>query len=123
VITLPEKAVSAGGSWERNYQVTMEPPQGTGEKYDAVQRYVAKAVAGNDVTVSLTTTMKTQPEAAADQIPLLQLQPEGEVVFDAATGRLKSAALKIDKEIKNHQGEGSSYRFQSTYVEQLAENR
>ena len=49
---------------------------------------------------------------------LLQLQPEGEVVFDAQSGLMRSARLTIDKELKNHQGEGTSYRFQRTYVEQ-----
>ena len=56
--------------------------------------------------------------AQADQEPLLQWQPEGEVVFDLQRGRLHSARLTINKELKNHQGEGSSYKFQSTYVEQ-----
>jgi hypothetical protein len=48
---------------------------------------------------------------------VLQLQPEGEVVFDLQAGRLQSARLRIDKELKGHQGEGSSYKFQSAYTE------
>ena len=39
------------------------------------------------------------------------------MVFDPQTGIMQSAKLKIDKEVKGHQGDDSSYRLQSTYVE------
>src|SRR4051812_44013630 len=32
-VVLPGAPVQAGMSWERGYRVTLEPPQGTGEKY------------------------------------------------------------------------------------------
>jgi hypothetical protein len=57
-----------------------------------------------------------------EQIPLLQLQPEGEVVFDGKKGVLRNARMTIDKELKGHQGEGSSYRFQSVFTEELVAN-
>jgi hypothetical protein len=60
--------------------------------------------------------------AVGDQTPLLQSQPEGEVVFDVQNGRVQSVNLRVDKELKNHQGEGSSYHVQSTYIEQYAGN-
>ncbi len=63
------------------------------------------------------------PESLLDRVPLLQLQPEGEVVFDFKEGRLSRASLHIEKELKGHQGEGSSYRFQSTYTEEFIGNR
>jgi hypothetical protein len=116
-------ALAPGQGWERAYQITLEPPRGAGEKYAAVQRYACKAVDGALATVSLTTEVKNPPAAAADQVPLLQLVPEGEVVFDLRAGRLHSAALKVDKEVKGHQGEGSSYRFQSSYTVQYAGDR
>ena len=53
--------------------------------------------------------------------PRKPMQPEGEVVFDTQNGRLSSASLKIEKELLGHQGEGSSYKFQSTYTEKLVE--
>lgn len=106
-------------SWERAYKITLEPPQGTGEQYDAVQKYVCTAVAGGKATLSLATILKATPENATEQLPLLQKQPEGEIVFDYQAGALHSARLQIDKEVKNQQGEGSSYHFQSRYTEQL----
>jgi hypothetical protein len=45
--------------------------------------------------------------------------PEGTLFFHAPSGRYYGARLKTEKELKNHQGEGSKYRFVSTYVEDL----
>jgi hypothetical protein len=118
-ITLPETMPASGQGWERKYQITLEPPAGTGEKYQAVQKYVPAGTAGSAVTVGVSTTLLTQPEAAADQTPLLQFQPDGEVVFDTRTGVVRSVSLHINREVPKHQGEDSSYRFQSTYSEQL----
>jgi hypothetical protein len=115
----PGRTVQPGSAWERSYQVTLEPPQGTGDKFEAVQKYTCQKIDGPAVTISLTTAIKNLPASQVDQVPLLEMQPEGEVVFDAANGRLHSAHLRIDKELKGLQGEGSSYHFQSTYTEQL----
>jgi hypothetical protein len=117
-LQLPGGVGKLGQSWERAYQVTLAPPQGTGEKYDAVQKYECKAIRDGKATIGLTTIIKKMPESLLDQVPLLQSQPNGEVIFDIGAGRLHSARLKIDKELKNHHGEGSSYRFQSLYSEE-----
>jgi hypothetical protein len=117
LLTLPAAAPAAGGSWERAFKVTLEPPQGSGQ-YEAVQKYVCAKADANAAVIALTTQFRTQPETAQEQTPLLQKQPAGEVVFDVRAGRLHSARLHIDKTLQNHQGEGSSYRFVSSYTEQ-----
>jgi hypothetical protein len=127
-IELPFVAVlppsfEAGKSWDREYTITLEPPQGTGEKYPAVQRYTAKELSGSQATITLTTALKSPPEAVADQMPLLDKLPEGEVVFDLAAGRLQKATLHVNKEIKNHMGDGSSYQVQSDYAEEYVGDR
>ena len=38
-IVLPDVGVSEGKSWHRDYQIKLEPPQGAGETFDAVQKY------------------------------------------------------------------------------------
>jgi hypothetical protein len=119
VIQLPAAKVQPGSSWERSYQVTVEPPQGTGEKFEAVQKYTCQKIEGPTVAIGLATAIKNPPSSQLDQVPLLEVLPEGEAVFDAATGLLRSASLHIDKELKGLQGEGSRYHFQSTYSEQL----
>jgi hypothetical protein len=115
---VPPAPLKAGQTWERPFKVTLDPPQGAGEKYDAVQRYTCKASANNVATITVTTEMKTQPDAAADRVPLLQKLVQGEVVFDYQAGRLKSATLKVDSELKAHQGEGSSFHFTRSYSEE-----
>jgi hypothetical protein len=117
-LLLPEKGPAAGEAWERAYQMTLDPPQGAGEKYDALQKYVCTKTAGNALTVSLSTTLKAVPESVADQLPLLQYQPQGEIVFDIERGLLLSARTSVDRELTGHQGAGSRYHFQSTYLEE-----
>lgn len=120
---LPSEALRAGMAWDHGYQITLDPPLGTGEKFDAVQHYACKSVAGNKATITLATELKSQPAAVGDRVPLLQWQNEGELVFDLEAGRLAGASLRIDKELKGHQGEGSSYRFQSQATEQYVGDR
>jgi hypothetical protein len=120
-LLLPAEPLKAGLSWERAYQIVLEPPQGTGDdKYPAVQRYVCKDIASHLATVNLTTEIKATPAAQEDQVPLWQMQPEGEIVFDLQAGRLQKATLKIDKEAKI---EGGNTRFQSVYTEQYVGDR
>jgi hypothetical protein len=116
---LPAAALTAGKSWERTYQITLAPPQGTNEKYDAVQKYVVKAVKDGKATIGVTTGIPKSPASPLDRIPLLQKLWEGEIDFDIEAGRLLATRFKIDQEVKNHQGEGSSYRFQSAYTVQF----
>jgi hypothetical protein len=121
LVTLPATVPAAGGSWERAFKVALEPPQGSGQ-YEAVQKYVCAKADGSAAVIAMTTQFRTQPETAQEQAPLLQKQPEGEVVFDVRAGRLHSARLHIDKTLQDHQGAGSSYRFVSNYTEQYAGN-
>jgi hypothetical protein len=120
VLTLPEKGIQAGQTWERAYAITVAPPQGTGEKYDASQNYVCQTLQRGMATVALTTAVKALPASLLDQVPLLQMQPEGRVFFDTQAGRLQGVVLRVEKELLGHQGEGSSYRLQSNYTEQYA---
>ncbi len=115
-LVLPDAGLQR--SWERSYQITLAPPQGTGEKFQAVQKYECRAVDGSRVTVHVGTSIPAPPEAPADQAALFQSQPEGELVFDAQSGSVRSIQLKIDRELKGQQGEGSTYRFHSEYTEE-----
>jgi hypothetical protein len=119
-LLLPAEALRPDLTWERAYQITLEPPQGAGEKYDAVQRYQCKSVADSVATLTMTTEVKTAPAAVEDQIPLWQMQPQGEILFDARNGRLLKATLRIDKEAKI---EGGNTHFQSVYTEQYVGDR
>jgi hypothetical protein len=120
---LPEKGLAPGASWERPYNITLEPPQGTGEKYAAVQHCTCKSVEGNAGVVAFTTALKAPPEALPDRIPLLDKLTEGEVVFDLGAGRMHRAVLRVDQELKDYMGQGSNYHVQTSYVEQYIGDR
>lgn len=123
VVCLPDIPTVEGQTWERNYAITLEAKgDRPAQKFDTVQQYICKSVQGGVALIGMTTMIKTLPPALADQVPLLDAQPEGEIVFNTLTGRLLSAQFKVNKELKNHQGEGSRYLLQSTYSEQQVPN-
>ena len=116
-LTLPDAEPKTGEAWDRSYTIQLDPPLGTGEKYAAGQKYTCQEPKGGFLTVGLTTSIKDQPAQASDQIPLLPMTQEGVLFFHAPTGRYYGARLRTERELKNHQGEGSTYKFVSSYVE------
>lgn len=118
-ITLPAEALAADSTWKRPYAIKLDPPQGTGESYDAVQEMRVKSIAGDLATIAVSTTIPTPPESPAEQVPLAPLAPVGEVVFDLKRGLLVAVKYQFQKELTGQQGDGSKYSFASTYVENL----
>jgi hypothetical protein len=118
-VVLPTEALAAGKTWERSYKIKTDAAQGETGAYEAVQKVTCKSLAGSTAVLRLSTEVKTLPGSAADTVPLLPFQPEGEVTFDLAAGRLRSVKFTIQKELDGHNGENSSYRYASTYQEEL----
>lgn len=113
LLMVPGAMPRLGQGWDRAFKITLQPPLGTGEKYDAVQRYTCKEVKDGRMTVTVKTELKTALKAPADGIPLWQMLPEGEIVFDLKAGRLVGAALTVERDLKGHQGENSEVKFTS----------
>jgi hypothetical protein len=122
VVVLPNGTPKEGQAWLRNFNIVLEPPQGTGEKHAAQQRFTCTKIDNGKATVTLATELKALPENMQERLPLLQKEARGEVVFDIQAGRMQRVQLNIDRTVQNHQGEGSSYRFVSTYAEELVNN-
>ena len=118
-LVLPAAAPKEGQAWLRQYKVTLEPPQGTGEKHAAQQKVTCAKLADGLATLAIETEFKNLPEAVQERLPLLQKEAQGQAIFDIRAGRLQRVQLVIDKTVQNHQGQGSSYHFVSTYVEEL----
>jgi len=116
-MVLPETEFKEGQAWERTFTITLDPPQGTGEKYEATQKYATAAPSNGLAVIGVTTAIKEMPAQASDQIPLFPLLLEGKVYFHAETGRYQGARMKLKKELMNHAGEGTKYTFDSTYQE------
>jgi hypothetical protein len=119
VLVLPGQAVREGQAWLRPYTLTLDPPLGLGEKFQAEQLAKLIKIDGEKATIELSTTIKNPPTAAADKVPLLQKRLSGQLVFDIAKGRVESVRLGTDETVANHQGAGSSYRFMCNYTEQI----
>jgi hypothetical protein len=114
-LVLPPSAVEIGQVWTRAFDLTLDPPLGTGEKYKAQQECRCKKLEAGKATIALATTFKTTPESVQERLPLLQKEVQGEVVFDMTAGRVADVRLTVDRTLANHQGPGSSYHFESTY--------
>ncbi len=121
-LVLPGTPFQANQTWKRSYRIVLDPPLGTGEKFDAEQVYRLKGLAEGQATISLETTIKELPKDPNDQLPLLQLQPKGDVTFDCKRGLMTQASITSGGVIEGHQGEGSRYEFKSEYREQLLPN-
>jgi hypothetical protein len=118
-ITLSGKPLEVGQKWTREYQITLDPPLGTGEKYAAQQPYEVKSVGKGQAKITFETTLKNPPANASDRVPLLQLQPKGEVTFWSGYGLMWNAVITSGGVVEGHMGEGSKYEFTSEYREQL----
>jgi hypothetical protein len=118
-IVLPESGPKEGQTWDRTFTIKLDPPQGTGETYEAIQKFTAKTPVNGFTVIAVSTTVKELPAQASDQIPLLPMLMEGDVYFHERSGRYYAARLKIKRELSNHQGEGTKYIFESTYAEDL----
>jgi hypothetical protein len=120
VVVFPDAKAAVGQAWRRPINLVLEPPFGTGEKFELEQRYDCRKLDKGMATIGIKTEFKTIPDNARERLPLLQKEIEGEVVVDLQAGRLVSARLNIDKTVENHQGKGTSYQFKSQYVRDLA---
>jgi hypothetical protein len=120
-LVLPAAPVAVGKTWDRSYQIKLDPPQGTGETFDATQTFTCRIVTNGTAIVHVATALKSPPEAAADRLPLLPLLPEGDVSFDVTSGQLRAVRYQFGQELSEYRGEGSKYQFKSTYNEDLVE--
>lgn len=114
-LVFPEAEIKE--SWSREFTLQLDPPLGTGEKFASKQSYKLLEPKNGLSIYSLTSEIGDLPKNASEQIPLIPSMPSGMLFFHPETGRYYGARLKIEKELSNHQGEGSSYKFSSTYVE------
>jgi hypothetical protein len=116
-LTLPESGPTIGQAWDRVFSLKLDPPQGTGESYDFVQKYTCKGIKDGLTTVGVETTLKAPPKTTGEQVPLIPMLWAGDVYFHAPTGRYYAARLSAKAELTNHLGDGTKFVYQSTYSE------
>jgi hypothetical protein len=121
VVVIPGSvAPQEGQSWSRPFAIA--DPAGSDDKVQFAQKFVCGKIAEGKATLQISNELKSEPKTASDRIPLLQRETNGEATFDTARGVMLAVQLAVDKKVENHQGAGTSYRYQSTFVEQLVPN-
>ncbi|MFO0866823.1 MAG: hypothetical protein U0744_19660 [Gemmataceae bacterium] len=121
VVVIPGTASpQEGQSWTRPFSIAS--PTGSDEKIDFVQKFVCSKFADGKATLQVSNELKTDVKTPSDRIPLLQRETSGQATFDFERGITVAVQLSVDKKAENHQGVGTSYRYQSTFVEQLEPN-
>ena len=116
---LPDAAPPANSTWDRAFKLKLPPPLGTGETYDATQKYTFVGMNEEFAVIGTVTALKVPPTDAAVLPAILPMLWEGDVFFDAKTGGYHGAKLSVKKEVANHQGEGTKFRYTSEYTEAL----
>lgn len=116
---LPDSALPPNASWQRAFELKLPPPLGTGEKFAAVQKYTFRGINKDFAIVGTSTSLNTMPDDAAVVPAILPMLWEGDIFFNAKTGQYHGAKLAIKKEIANHQGDGTKFRYSSEYTEAL----
>ena len=119
-VTLPATVPTANASWNRPFTITLDPPLGTGEKYDAVQTYTFQGMSQEYAVIGLTTTLKDPPTDPAGLPALVPLLWKGEAFVNPRTGQYAGAKLTAGHEVANHLGAGSKFVYKSEYAEGLA---
>jgi hypothetical protein len=120
-VVLPDALPAAGQAWDRPFAVKLDPPHGTGESYDLVQKYTSKGEKDGLLIVGVDTSLKAPPKAVSEQIPLVPMLWTGDVYFNTAAGKYHAARLTAKAELANHQGEGTKFVYQSSYSEDAIE--
>lgn len=120
-MVLPATGPAAGQSWDRTFAFKLDPPAGTGDSHDFLQKYTCKDVKDNLATFTVQTTLKAPPKTAGEQVPLVPMLWTGEVYFNAAAGKYHAARLTAKAELMNHLGEGTKFVYQSVYSEDAAD--
>lgn len=120
-LTLPDAGPAPGQTWDRPFAVKLDPPHGTGESHEFVQKYTCKQVKDGLAVVGVETALKAPPKTAGEQIPLVPMLWAGDVYFNTLAGRYHAARLTTRAELPNHAGDGTKFVYQSTYAEDAVE--
>ncbi len=120
-VVLPEAMPEVGKVWERPFTVKLDPPHGTGESHDFLQKYTSKGVKDGYLIVGVETALKSPPKTVIERVPLVPMLWTGDVYFNTTAGKYHASRLKTKSELVNHQGEGTKFVYESTYAEDAVE--
>ena len=116
-VMFPEAAVN---DWQRTCTIQLDPPQGLGDRHASLQSFSLNGQRKEGTAVvGLKTTLKETPADASELTHLIPFLWEGSIQVLPSNGHVVEMNLKIGKEIKNHQGNGSTYHYEASYQEEM----
>lgn len=118
-IVLPEQPWQPQSRWTRPYSLLLEPPLGTGEKYQAEQQFELRSLHQHQAEIVWQTHIPNPPATASERIPLLQKLTRGTALFDTNTHRITLIRMQAGGTVEGHEGANSKYEFSSEYIERL----
>jgi hypothetical protein len=116
-ITWPGAGPNVGQTWDRPFALKLDPPHGTGESHEFIQKYTLKSLKDGNAVVGVETTLKTPPKTTGEQVPLVPMLWTGDLYFHVESGRYHAARLTAKTELASHLGEGTKFVYQSSYSE------
>lgn len=120
-LVLPEAGPVAGQSWDRPFTMKFDPPLGTGDTHEFVQKFTCTAAKDGLLVMAVETSLKAPPKALAERVPLVPMLWTGEVYFNVAAGKYHAARLRVKAELPDHQGQGTKFEYESVYNEDAVE--
>ena len=122
-IDFPAQEVAVGDAWNREFEIRLDPPVGTGEKYAAIRTCKRAEDVQGRIVVGVSTAVKGGVKVpAADMPSVIPYLWSGELYLDKS-GRYRGAKLSVKGETAEHQGTGTKFAYESTYVETPVEGK
>lgn len=118
-VILPQQPWQVQLRWIHPYTLVLEPPLGTGEKYEAERHFKVRALNQQQAEIVWITQIKNPPATSAEKIPLLQKLTRGVAWFDLASHRVTFVRIQAGGSVEGHEGPNSKYEFSSEYIERL----
>jgi hypothetical protein len=97
LVEFPEHPVKVGESWNNTYKVNVRVGQSLRQPVTLQRSYELVEVADDLATIKLRTALITPIRDGMVLAQLIQMTPEGTMVFDLKNGRMVSRTLTIDK--------------------------
>lgn len=118
-VCLAAQGVQKGQTWSRSYHHALTTPSGARAEVELEQQFQVRSIHNGQVVIAFTTQLRDQPRDLAARLPLLQVQPQGEAIFDLQLGLIVSARYVSAGVVEGHHGETSRYEFTSECRETL----
>jgi hypothetical protein len=118
-VCLAAQNVQKGQTWSRSYRQAVTASNEARAEVELDQQFQVRSIHNGQVAIAFTTQLRDQPKDVAARLPLLQVQPQGEAIFDLQLGLVISARYVSAGVVEGHQGEASRYEFNSECRETL----